>query len=101
MFIYNVTTLVGWPIHEAWVQWMAQQHIPDVLATGCFVKHQMVRLLDADETEGPTYAVQYFSLTKDDCTRYTELHATRLLGESFKRWGDNFIAFKSLMEVIN
>jgi hypothetical protein len=37
MFIYNVTTQVSWAIHEAWVQWMVKQHIPDVLATDCFV----------------------------------------------------------------
>jgi hypothetical protein len=101
MFIYNVTTQVSWAIHEAWVQWMVKQHIPDVLATDCFVKHQLVRLLDTDETVGPTYAVQYFSHTKDDYTRYIELHATLLREESFKRWGDNFISFRSLMEVVN
>ncbi len=51
MYIYNVTTHVHWSIHEAWVQWMQQQHIPAVIATGCFEKHQMVRVLETDDTE--------------------------------------------------
>jgi hypothetical protein len=101
MFIYNVTTQVLWGIHEEWVQWMVQQYILKVLATGCFVKHQMVRLLEADETEGPIYAVQYFFTAKSDYTKYIEQHDTILLNESFKKWGDSFIAFKSLMEVVN
>jgi hypothetical protein len=101
MFIYNVTTQVLWGIHEEWVQWMVQQYIPKVLATGCFVKHQLVRLLEADETEGPIYAVQYFFHEKGDYTRYIELHDTILRNESFKKWGDSFISFKSLMEVVN
>jgi len=101
MFIYNVTTQVSWAIHDAWVQWMLQRHIPDILGTGCFIRHQMVRLLEADDTEGPTYAVQYFSHTKDDYLRYIELYATPLTEESFNKWGDNFISFKSLMQVVN
>ncbi|HAK12809.1 MAG TPA: DUF4286 domain-containing protein, partial [Chitinophagaceae bacterium] len=28
MFIYNVTIMVKWSIHEAWVKWMQEQHIP-------------------------------------------------------------------------
>jgi hypothetical protein len=101
MYIYNVTTHVHWSIHEDWVQWMQQQHMPDMIATGCFEKYQLVRLLETDETEGPTYAVQYFSHTKDDITRYTEIHAPQLREESLKKWGDKFIAFRSLMQVVN
>lgn len=101
MYIYNVTTHVHWSIHEAWVQWMQQQHIPDVIATGCFARYQLVRVLETDETEGPTYAVQYFSHTKDDYLRYMEDHAPRLRAEGFNKWGDNCISFRSLMEVVN
>jgi len=100
MYIYNVTTQVTWSIHEEWEKWMLQRHIPDILGTGCFIRHQMVKLLDADDTDGPTYAVQYFCHTKDDYTRFIELYATSLRAESFKQWGDNFVAFRSLMEVV-
>jgi Domain of unknown function (DUF4286) len=101
MFILNVTTHVHWSIHEAWVQWMQQEHMPDMVATGCFERYQLVRLLETDETEGPTYAVQYFSPAQDDYTRYQELHAARLREESLKKWGEYCISFRSLMRVVN
>lgn len=101
MFIYNVTIMVKWSIHEAWVKWMQEQHIPDVMATGCFQQFQFVRLLETDETEGPTYATQYYAESKADYNRYIEHHAQRLRKDGADKWGDQFIGFRSLMQVVN
>ncbi|MBS1592236.1 MAG: DUF4286 family protein, partial [Bacteroidetes bacterium] len=64
MLIYNVTTHVHHTIHQQWLQWMQEKHIPNVMATECFSKHQFVRVLETDETEGVTYAIQYFAESK-------------------------------------
>jgi hypothetical protein len=101
MIIYNVTTLVHWSIHETWVQWMQEEHMPAVVATGCFERYQLVRLLETDETEGPTYAAQYFSDTKDDYLRYIDNYAPGLRQEGLNKWGDKCISFRSLMQVVN
>ena len=101
MFIYNVTTKVAWPIHEAWVQWMKEKHIPDVMNSGCFTEFRFVRLLETDESEGPTYAVQYYAATKHDYERYIEQHAPELRKDALNNWGSNFIGFRSLMELVN
>jgi Domain of unknown function (DUF4286) len=100
MFIYNVTIKIDWSIHDAWVQWMKQEHIPEVVSTGCFTGSQLVRLLETDEKEGPTYAAQYYAAGKTDYNRYIELHSTTLRQKSFDKWGDKFVAFRSLMQVI-
>lgn len=101
MYIYNVTTYVHWSIHEAWVKWMKQQYIPAIIGTGCFDRYQLVRLLETDETDGPTYAVQYFSHTKDDYLRYIELHAQQFSEENRLKWGEHCLSFSTLMEVVN
>ena len=62
MYIYNVTIQLVWGIHEDWLQWMKTKHIPEVMATGCFTDFRFVRVLEMDETEGPTYATKYFAL---------------------------------------
>ena len=36
MFIYNVTTKINWNIHEAWVKWMKEKYIPDVMKQRVF-----------------------------------------------------------------
>ena len=101
MLIYNVTTKIDTSIHEEWLQWMKQIHIPAILRTGCFVQSTFLRLLETDETDGPTYAAQYYAHSKADYNRYMELHATTLREQASTAWGNKIISFRSLMEVIN
>ncbi len=99
-FIYNVTTNVNWHIHEAWLHWMLSVHIPDVMATACFKKHQVVRLLEIDESEGPTYAIQYYTQSKSDYDRYLELHAAKKRQAVIDLWGKQVTAFRTLMQIV-
>ena len=100
MIIYNVTTHITHDIHEAWVHWMEQKHIPEVMATGCFTKYQFVRILETDELEGVTYAVQYYAENRQSYDRYIESYAPPLREDILKSWGNKTIAFRSLMEVV-
>ena len=101
MFIYNVTIKIQEPIHEAWLQWLKEEHVPEVLATGCFTNATIVRLLEVDDSEGPTYAVQYVAESKSLYNRYIENFAGILRQKSFDKWGKQFMGFRSLMQVIN
>ncbi|MEO7531537.1 MAG: DUF4286 family protein, partial [Sediminibacterium sp.] len=65
MFIYNVTTQITHAIHTNWVAWMKEKHIPEVMATGYFTEYRLVRLVDIDESEGLTYAVQYHAESRE------------------------------------
>jgi hypothetical protein len=100
MIIYNVTSQVNWNIHDDWLAWMKQEHIPEVLATGLFTHHRLLRLIDVDETEGPTYAVQYFTSGKEKFDHYMAGHARELREKVTQKWGEQVFAFRSLMEVV-
>ncbi len=100
MIIYNVTWKVDWSIHDEWVAWMKDYHIPKVLGTGCFVKNNFARLLEVEEEDGPTYSLQYYADTRADYQRYIEEYAPAFREENVRKWGDRFIAFRSLMEVV-
>jgi len=101
MIIYNVTIKITNAIHADWLQWLQQVHIPDVIKTGCFTHAVILRLLETDETEGPTYAIQYFAESKGLYNNYIENHAPLMRQKSFAKWGDQFIAFRSVMQVVN
>ena len=100
MLIYNVTIKVDGAIAEPWLKWLLQEHIPEVMQTGCFQNYRVVRLLEVDESEGPTYAVQYEAASKADYNRYIELHAPLMRQRSNDKWGQGFIAFRSVMQVV-
>ena len=101
MFIYNVTIKVEDSIADAWLQWLKEEHIPEVMATGCFEEYKIVRLLEIDDSEGPTYAVQYNALSKALYNRYIIKYADALRQKSYDRWGQKFMAFRSLMQIID
>ena len=100
MFIYNVTVKVDGSIHEEWVKWMLNEHMPEMVKTGCFTNSRLLRLLDAEEEEGPTYAAQYFAESKADYNRYIENFSIAIRQKYFDKWGDRFIAFRSLMQIV-
>lgn len=100
MLIYNVTIQVNWEIHEAWLKWMQEVHMPAVVDTGCFTGNRLLRLLETDETEGPTYAAQYMAGSRADYDQYLAEYANALRQDGIEKWGSNFIAFRTLMAVI-
>ena len=101
MIIYNVTIKVHTSITEDWLLWLKEVHIADVINTGCFTHAVILRLIEVDETDGPTYAVQYYAESKGFYNNYIENHASIMREKSFAKWGDKFIAFRSVMQVVN
>src|SRR4051794_36065955 len=101
MIIYNVTLKLDERIHEPWLRWMKTEHIPDVMNTGCFTKATILRLLDIDDSEGPTYAIQYFAESKEQYDNYEEKYSAEMRQRLSVRFGNSLVAFRSLMEVVN
>ena len=101
MIIYNVTIKVEPGIAVEWLNWLQQEHIPEVIDTGCFTRATVLKLLEVDETDGPTFAVQYFAESKALYNQYIEKFAPLMREKSFEKWGNRFIAFRSVMQVVN
>jgi hypothetical protein len=101
MLIYNVTVQVERSIAADWLQWLREEHIPRVMQTGCFLRYQVVKLLEPADEADPTYAVQYYVEGQALLNRYLEVHAAGLRAEGTARWGDRFVAFRTIMEVVN
>ena len=101
MIVYNVTTKVTHAIQHDWLQWIKEEHIPDIIGTGCFTHATVLQLLETDDSEGPTYVVQYFAESKSLYNNYIEKHSAALRQKTFAKWGDQFIAFRSVMQVIH
>ncbi|NDC79262.1 MAG: DUF4286 family protein [Chitinophagia bacterium] len=101
MYIYNVTSRVEAGLSDEWLAWMRVEHIPRVLATGLFTHHRILRLLDTEDADGQTFAVQYFTTTREGYEKYLAEHAPALRGEVTERWGEAVLSFRTFMEVIN
>lgn len=100
MIIYNVTVNVDQEVHEMWLAWMRNTHLPEVMATGHFMDARLCRVLSEGDT-GVTYAVQYTCKDLAEYEKYVERHADRLRAESEKYYGVKAVAFRTLLEVIH
>lgn len=100
MIIYNVTTMVSKSIHDQWLSWMKEEHLPEIMATGLFQRNQFMRLLEVDEEQGITYAVQFFASTLDDYNAYISNHAPALRLKGTEKWGDQVVGFRTIMEIV-
>jgi hypothetical protein len=100
MIIYNVTIKTEPEIAGEWINWMQEEHIPDLLRTGLFTGYRLCRLLEQDEQDGITYTVQYFCENMDAYQTYIRDHAQEMREKGLARFGGRFIAFRTVMEVI-
>ncbi|MFY0253164.1 DUF4286 family protein [Chitinophaga sp. 30R24] len=100
MIIYNVTTKIATEEHLRWLQWMREEHIPAMLATGLFSDYRMSRLLEQDEEEGPTYTVQYTTESLTHYQTFLDQYQQALRQRGYEVFGDRFIAFSTVMEVV-
>ncbi len=101
MIIYNVTIKVEASIAAEWLEWMKVQHIPDVMRTGLFINHKMYKILEEEENEGVTYAIQYYCNTIADYNKYKEEFAAALKKETEAKYKNKFIAFRTLLEDVS
>lgn len=100
MIVYNVTIKAEAAIAPQWLHWLANEHAPQMLATSCFYKFQVLQLLELDDTEGPTYAVQYYAHTMADYEKYMARFAGSFQQKAAARWGASVVSFSTLMQIV-
>jgi hypothetical protein len=101
MILYNVTVNVEDEIHDEWVVWMRDEHIPDVMRTGMFLDVRFLRLLVEEETGGTSYAFQYTCKDLATFDRYEREFAAALRADVEQRYKGKFVAFRTLLEFVS
>jgi hexokinase len=101
MIIYNVTVNVDDLIADEWEVWMKTTHVPEVMKTGMFVSFTFSKLLTRQDDEtGTTYVIQYTAQNMQAYERYVSEFAPALQQQTREKFGDKFIAFRTLMQRI-
>ena len=101
MIIYSVTVSLAPEIESDWKEWMVSKHIPDVMATGQFVEKRMTKVIEGQEEGAINYNIQYMCESMDKLNHYNENFAPKLQLEHGNRYPDKFIAFRTLLEIID
>jgi Domain of unknown function (DUF4286) len=100
MIIYNVTINIDFEVEKEWVNWMKGEHIPEVMATGCFIESRMTKVIAEDEG-GSTYAIMYLCYNMEIYERYKDKYAPGLQAAHANKYSGKFAAFRTLLDVIH
>jgi len=100
MILYNVTAILDEEIHTEWLNWMKEEHIPEVMATSCFVSNRMLRVVDSPN-EGVTYCTQYIADNMENYDQYLQKYAPALRASFPERFANKFVIYRTLMEFID
>lgn len=100
MIVYNTSVKVDNNIEQSWLQWQQEEHIPGILETQLFLDCKIFKLLDQEEDGSTIYIIQFTADNRDKYDEYQLLYAEDMLQKAFKKWGNGFIAYKTLMKQI-
>jgi hypothetical protein len=101
MIVYNLSIKVSSEIHQDWVQWQKQEHIPGIMATGYFTGYKFFHLLEQDDPDAIIYIIQCFASSIKEYEAYINEEAPQLHKKAIEKWGDQFITFRTVMESVN
>ena len=99
MIIYNVTINIDNSVHDEWLSWMMNVHIPEVMKTGFFLESKICKVLVKEE-QGITYSVQYTAANMEDYEEYRHQHSVAMQKKVSDKYEGKFVAFRTLLEVV-
>jgi hypothetical protein len=100
MFLYNVTIGIDSNIEQEWLQWMREEHMPDVLRTGMFTEYKIYKVLHDNNDGTISYSVQYFAVSLENVLHYLEVFAPALIEAHREKFANRHVAFRTLLEEV-
>jgi len=101
MIVYNISIKIEPSIEKEWLQWQKKENIPAMMSSAQFTEFRFYRLLEQDEADGIFYVLQFFAASEAHYEKYIEEFAGKHRQKAFDRWGDKFIAFRTLMQPVD
>lgn len=97
--LYNVTVKIDTSVHQEWLEWMNQVHIPEIMDTGCFESYRLTRIMEDPDEHGVGFAVQYVAKDISDFDIYQLNFAASLQKKHADRYAGQYAAFRTLMQI--
>ena len=101
MLILNITSKVAHHIVQDWKEWILAVWMPRMMGTGLFSDCRFCKLNDNDDDEGMMFVVQLYCDAIEHYDTFLKEHDDTIRQESYARFGDAFISFRTVMEILH
>jgi len=95
--VYSVTVKPDKDIEEAYVAWLKDEHIQEVVETGCFDSFRFFKVLAENESDGASYNIQYITTTMSRYFDYIDQYAPIMRSKGKAKFGEKFHAFRTVL----
>lgn len=99
MIIYSVRLLAYANIEVELIDWLQNEHIPEMLETDLFSSGQLHRVID-HSSENRTLVVHYICESIKDYEKYIANHSAVMRQKGIDKFGGKISAIRELLEVI-
>lgn len=99
MLLFNVTVIIEDASAADWLAWMKEIHIPQLMATDCFVSYRFLKIVDSPN-EGTSYCVQFIAEDKANHQTFLDLHEQQFIAEMYAKYPNKLVTFSTLMEFV-
>jgi len=99
MLLYNETIILEDTAEKEWLQFMEEQHLPDMMETDLVVSNRTLRVIDSPN-EGATYCVQYIFENMIKYEQFLEKNASAIHNRLNEKFKNRFVAYRTLMEFL-
>lgn len=100
-YLYNITYNIEEQIHDQWLRWVQEYHIPDVLKNTPFVGAKLIKVWMDEELGGITYSIQYQAENRAMLDIFLYESKFNIFGDMLKMFPNQFVSFSTELEVIN
>jgi len=100
MMVYNETVIVDEVVHKQWLQWLQNNYLPLVMATGCFSNNTVLQVLDSPN-DGVTYCVQFFTDNRAAYDDYVLEYQQQFQALQYQQFENQIVLFTTLMQTLN
>ena len=101
MFIFNTTYLVSDKVHDTWLKWVREQHIPFMLESSYFSRPQVARVITSDKQEGTSFSVQFHVQDMQTLKLWNQKYSLLFQEKCSQEFGTEVIFFTTVLELIN
>lgn len=100
MIIYNVTINIDESIHDDWLLWMTNTHIPEVMKSKMFLAAKMSKVIVTEPLGGITYSIQYSCENQTKLDQYQKQFEEKIETKHKEKFQNKFVAFPSLLKIV-
>jgi len=100
MFIFNTTYLVSDEVHETWLDWVRNQHIPFMIDSTYFSHPQVARVITSDKQDGTSFSVQFHVKDLQTLKLWKKEYSSLFQENCTNQFGTEVIFFTTVLELV-